>query len=80
MRSALHSGDADRLGKTAHGAKGAALNLGLKALAASAHDIHRAAAVATPQMLAEQVQRFELLMAASADELRRRGVIGTASA
>ena len=59
MREALRDADVEALRRSAHSVKGAALNLGLQALAQSAARLHLGAGSLTPPHLALALQRFE---------------------
>jgi signal transduction histidine kinase/FixJ family two-component response regulator/HPt (histidine-containing phosphotransfer) domain-containing protein len=75
MRDAVLRGDQRALREVAHRTKGAALSLGLKALAASAEDLQKAAGQADAETLGTLLQRYERLIGDSAHELRRTGVL-----
>ncbi|MBL8352630.1 MAG: response regulator [Burkholderiaceae bacterium] len=75
MRESMHHADLEALSRCAHGVKGAALNLGLPALAKAAAVLnHEAAALAAPQ-LAQAVQRFEDIAAATRATCRAEGLV-----
>jgi signal transduction histidine kinase/DNA-binding response OmpR family regulator len=59
LRAAVRDADAQELKVTAHGAQGAAQNLGLAALAATAGALHEGAAHLPAHEIARTVQRFE---------------------
>ena len=59
MREALRDADVEALRRSAHSVKGAALNLGLQALAQAAARLHLGAGSLTPPHLALALQRFE---------------------
>jgi CheY-like chemotaxis protein/HPt (histidine-containing phosphotransfer) domain-containing protein len=75
MREALARSDHPALREVAHRTKGAALSLGLKAMAASAEDLQKAAGHADVMTLGELLQRYERLIGDSARELRRLGLL-----
>jgi signal transduction histidine kinase/CheY-like chemotaxis protein/HPt (histidine-containing phosphotransfer) domain-containing protein len=80
MREALLRSDHPALREVAHRTKGAALSLGLKALAASAEDLQKAAGHADVVTLGALLQRYERLIGDSARELRRLGLLIDAAA
>jgi signal transduction histidine kinase/DNA-binding NarL/FixJ family response regulator len=59
LRAAVRDADAQELRVTAHGAQGAAQNLGLAALAATAGALHEGATHLPAHEIARTVQRFE---------------------
>jgi HPt (histidine-containing phosphotransfer) domain-containing protein len=65
MREAMREADVDDICRAAHGVKGAALNLGLPALAEAAAGLNRDAATLAPAQLALAVQRYEELVEAT---------------
>ena len=65
MREAMRNADTDALRRSAHTVKGAALNLGLSALADAASLLSREAGTLVAAQLALAVQRFEEVTAAS---------------
>ena len=73
MHDALERGAPDDAREAAHGARGAALNLGLKALAETAAQIHRHAP--TLAQLQELVQRFDEVLARTRDALLHEGIV-----
>jgi signal transduction histidine kinase/ActR/RegA family two-component response regulator/HPt (histidine-containing phosphotransfer) domain-containing protein len=78
MRDAMLRSDHHTLRESAHRSKGAALSLGLKALAGAAEDLQKAAGHADDQTLAALLLRFERLIGDSAQELRRLGLVSAA--
>jgi signal transduction histidine kinase/CheY-like chemotaxis protein len=76
MHDAMRRGDVEVARQAAHGARGAALNLGLKALAETAQQIHRGPLPALP----EQVQRFDELLARTQAACAREGLLAAAAA
>jgi CheY-like chemotaxis protein len=80
MREALLRADHHALREAAHRSKGAALSLGLSALAASAEDLQKAAGHADVETLGALLQRYERLVGDSARELRRLGLLVDAAA
>jgi signal transduction histidine kinase/CheY-like chemotaxis protein len=79
MRDALLRNDAHALRESAHRTKGAALSLGLKALAGAAEDLQKAAGHADNEALAGLLLRYEGLVGESALELRRLGLLAEAA-
>jgi len=65
MRDAMRDADPEALKRAAHNVKGAALNLGLPALADAADGLNRDADALGPAPLALAVQRFEELVTVS---------------
>jgi signal transduction histidine kinase/FixJ family two-component response regulator/HPt (histidine-containing phosphotransfer) domain-containing protein len=80
MREALLHSDHHALREAAHRTKGAALSLGLKALAASAEDLQKAAGHADGETLGALLQRYERLIGDSERALRRLGLLIDAAA
>jgi signal transduction histidine kinase/DNA-binding response OmpR family regulator len=80
MREALLRNDHHALRETAHRTKGAALSLGLRALARAAEDLQNAAGHADVPTLGALLQRYERLIGDSLRELRRVGVLVDAAA
>jgi hypothetical protein len=75
MHEALRRGAVEDARQAAHGARGAALNLGLKALAEAAQQIHHGAPA-----LVEHVQRFDELLARTREACAREGWLAVAAA
>jgi CheY-like chemotaxis protein len=67
MHRALRSADASELQHASHGVKGAALNLGLRALADAADHINQRASALNATELALALQRFDETLAATRD-------------
>ncbi len=65
MRRALREADTDELRRVSHGLKGAALNLGLRALADAADRLSSSAASTNAGQLALALQRFDETLAAT---------------
>jgi signal transduction histidine kinase/CheY-like chemotaxis protein len=65
MRRALREADTDELRRVSHGLKGAALNLGLRALAEAADRLSGSAASTNASQLALNLQRFDETLAAT---------------
>jgi HPt (histidine-containing phosphotransfer) domain-containing protein len=65
MRRALREADTDELRRVSHGLKGAALNLGLRALADAADRLSGSAASTSAGQLALNLQRFDETLAAT---------------
>lgn len=65
MRQALREADTDELRRISHGLKGAALNLGLHALADAADRLSGAGTAASAAQLALALQRFDETLAAT---------------
>jgi CheY-like chemotaxis protein len=65
MRRALREADTDELRRVSHGVKGAALNLGLHALAEAADRLGTSGAVANASQVALALQRFDETLAAT---------------
>jgi len=65
MRRALREADTDELRRVSHGLKGAALNLGLRALADAADRLSGSAASTNAGQLALALQRFDETLAAT---------------
>jgi len=65
MREAMREADTEALRRNAHTVKGAALNLGLSALADAAARLNRDAAILSPPQLALALQRSEETLAAT---------------
>lgn len=65
MRRALREADTDELRRVSHGLKGAALNLGLRALADAADRLSGSAATTSAGQLALALQRFDETLAAT---------------
>jgi HPt (histidine-containing phosphotransfer) domain-containing protein len=65
MRRALREADTDELRRVSHGLKGAALNLGLRALADAADRLSGSAAGTNAGQLALALQRFDETLAAT---------------
>ena len=66
----------DEVSRAAHGVKGAALNLGLPALAEAAAALNRDAATLGPAQLALAVQRYEELVEATRAVCAAEGLTG----
>jgi signal transduction histidine kinase/ActR/RegA family two-component response regulator/HPt (histidine-containing phosphotransfer) domain-containing protein len=75
MHEALRRGALDEARHAAHGARGAALNLGFKAIAEVAQHIHRGSPA-----LAEHVARFDELLARTQAACAREGLLDVAAA
>jgi hypothetical protein len=75
MHDALRRGAIDDARQAAHGARGAALNLGLKALADAAQQIHRGS-----PSIAEPLARFDDLLARTRLACTREGLLAAAAA
>ena len=82
MAAAARSGERESLRRDAHGCKGAALNLGLKALAEAAQHINQAAndTAADAGTLERLVQAFEARLADTRTALQREGLLPGAAA
>jgi two-component system, sensor histidine kinase len=65
MRQAVREADTDELRRVSHGVKGAALNLGLHALADAADRLGTSGAVASASQVALALQRFDETLAAT---------------
>jgi signal transduction histidine kinase/FixJ family two-component response regulator/HPt (histidine-containing phosphotransfer) domain-containing protein len=76
MREAMRAADVDEVCRAAHGVKGAALNLGLPALAEAAAVLNRDAATLGPAQLALAVQRYEELVEATRAVCAAEGLTG----
>jgi hypothetical protein len=76
MREALRDADTEALRRSAHSVKGAALNLGLPALAEAAALLNREAASLAAPRLALAVQRYEEITAATRALCRDEGLVG----
>lgn len=77
MRRAVREAQPDSLRRHAHSAKGAALELGLAALAATAKALEEGAAHLPAHEVARLVQQFEDQLGASADAARRLALLPT---
>ena len=75
MRTALREADAESLQQTAHGIKGAALTLGLPALAEAAAALNRDADGLAAGPLALALHRFEDLLAATRQHCTGEGLL-----
>ena len=74
MRQALREGQALELRALAHATRGAALNLGLSALAQTAQALHEGAAHLPAHEVAHLVQRFELLVPRTREAAQEAGL------
>jgi signal transduction histidine kinase/CheY-like chemotaxis protein len=79
MREAMRRADTDELRHAAHAVKGAALNLGLPALAEAAAGLNRDAGSLGAAQLALAVQRFEELVEATRQVCAAEGLIGASA-
>ena len=75
MREAMREADPEALRRAAHAVKGAALNLGLPALADAAARLQREADVLAPMQLALAVQRYEELVQATRGLCEAQGLL-----
>jgi CheY-like chemotaxis protein len=75
LRAAVRDAQPLDLRTNAHAAKGAALNLGLAGLAATAEALHEGAAHLPAHEIARLVQRYEDLVPATRRAMRDRGVL-----
>ena len=80
LRAAVRDGQPLDLRANAHAAKGAALNLGLAALATTAHALQQGASHLPAHEIARLVQRFDDQTQATFDELRAQGLVTPAPA
>ena len=80
MREAMREADVEEVRRAAHAVKGAALNLGLPALAEAAARLNRDAATLGPAPLALAVQRYEELVEATRAVCAAEGLVGSSSA
>jgi two-component system, sensor histidine kinase len=80
MREAMREADVDEVRRAAHAVKGAALNLGLPALAEAAANLNRDAATLGPAPLALAVQRYEELVQATRAVCAAEGLVSASSA
>ncbi len=76
MRAAMREADVDALRHQAHAVKGAALNLGLLAMAEAAATLSAEAQAMAPPQLALAVLRFEELIQATHDLCQTEGMLG----
>lgn len=79
MREAMRAASTDDLSRAAHGVKGAALNLGLPALAEAAAGLNRDAATLGAAQLALAVQRYEELVQATRSVCVAEGLTGASA-
>ena len=75
LRAAVRDGQPLDLRVNAHAARGAALNLGFTAVAATAEALHQGASHLPAHEIALLVQRFEDQLAMSCDALQRLGLM-----
>ncbi len=75
LRAAVRDAQPLELRVNAHAAKGAALNLGLSALAATAEALHEGAAHLPAHEIARLVQRFENLLPQTREAIRAAGLM-----
>ena len=75
MRAAVRDGQPLELRVHAHAARGAALNLGLAALAQTAQSLHEGAAHLPAHEVAHLVQRYESLLARTRVAAAQAGLI-----
>lgn len=75
MRDAMREADPEALRRAAHAVKGAALNLGLPALADAAARLQRDADALAPTQLALAVQRYEELVQATRGLCEAQGLL-----
>jgi hypothetical protein len=75
MRRALRDADAPELQHASQGVKGAALNLGLLALAEAADEIHRHARSLNATALALALQRYDETLAATRELCRSEALL-----
>jgi two-component system, sensor histidine kinase len=80
LRAAVRDAQPLELRVNAHAAKGAALNLGLSALAATAEALHEGAAHLPAHEIVRLVQRFEDLLPVTREAVRAAGLQATARA
>jgi CheY-like chemotaxis protein len=80
MREAMRAADVEEVRRAAHAVKGAALNLGLPALAEAAAGLNNDAATLGPAPLALAVQRYEELVAATRAVCAAEGLVDSSSA
>ena len=78
LRAAVRDAQPLELRVNAHAAKGAALNLGLSALAATAEALHEGAAHLPAHEIARLVQKFEDLLPVTREAIRAAGLQATA--
>ncbi len=76
MREAMREADTESLKRAAHAVKGAALNLGLPALADAAATLSREGGTLSAAQLALAVQRYEELVAATRSLCAAEGLMG----
>jgi hypothetical protein len=79
LRAAIRDAQPLELRVNAHAAKGAALNLGLSALAATAEALHEGAAHLPAHEIARLVQKFENLLPLTREAIRAAGLQATAA-
>ncbi len=79
MREAMRDADVEEVRRAAHAMKGAALNLGLPALAEAAAGLNNEAATLGPAPLALAVQRYEELVAATRAVCAAQGLVGASA-
>jgi hypothetical protein len=75
LRAAVRDGQPLELRVHAHAARGAALNLGLAALAQTAQALHEGAAHLPAHEIAHLVQRFEDLLPRTREAARQAGLL-----
>ena len=80
LRAAVRDAQPLELRVNAHAAKGAALNLGLSALAATAQALHEGAAHLPAHEIARLVQKFDDLLPLTREAIRAAGLQATAGA
>jgi two-component system, sensor histidine kinase len=80
MHKALRAADAGELRQASHGVKGAALNLGLRALADAADRVNQQADALNATQLALALQRFDETLAASHNLCASEGLVEAAPA
>ena len=80
MHKALRAADAAELRQASHGVKGAALNLGLRALADAADRVNQLADTLNATRLALALQRFDETLAASHNLCASEGLVDAAPA
>jgi CheY-like chemotaxis protein len=76
LRAAVRDAQTLELRVNAHAAKGAALNLGLSALAHTAQALYEGAAHLPAHEVARLVQRYEELLPVTRDAVRQAGLLG----